>query len=94
MKQPPQDWNNLLKSSEAGNILKNKDALINLSQSVDAQKFISLLNKQSGGNLQEITQKAKNGDISDLSSLLNELTKDPEGAKVMSDLSEKFPKSE
>jgi hypothetical protein len=92
MKQLPKDLEQLMNSPEAVNLLKNKDAIMALSNSPDAQKFMQLLNQSSGGNLQAAADAAMKGDASLLSKLVNEVTQSPEGAKAVSNLSKSIPK--
>lgn len=92
MKQLPKDLEQMLNSPEAANLLKNKEAIMALSNSPDAQKFIQLLKKTSGGTLQAAADAAMKGDPSQLSKLVNEVTQSPEGAKAVSNLSQNIPK--
>lgn len=90
MKQFPDDMNQLMNSPEALKLLKNKEALMALSQSKEVQKMMQILTEKSGGNLQSVAEAAMNGDPSKLSSLLNEATQNPEVAKTMSNLNKNF----
>jgi ubiquinone biosynthesis protein Coq4 len=92
MKQLPKDLEEMLNSPEAANLLKNKEAILSLSNSPDAQKFMQLLKQTSGGTLQSAADAAMKGDPSALSKLVNEVTKTPEGAKAVTNLSQNLPK--
>ena len=92
MKQLPKDLEQIMNSPEAMKLLKNKEALMALSNSPEAQKFIQILKQKSGGNLQEAAEAAMKGDPSQLSKLVNEVTQNPEGAKAVSSLSRNLPK--
>lgn len=92
MSQFPQDLNQLMGSPEAAKLLKNKDALMALSKSPDVQKFMQMLTEKSGGNLQAVAQAAMQGDSSQLSKLVNEVTKNPEAAKTVNHLKNNLPK--
>jgi hypothetical protein len=92
MKQLPKDLEQMLNSPEAGKLLKNKEAILALSNSQDAQKLIQLLTQTSGGTLQAAADAAMKGDPSQLSRLVNEVTKSPEGAKAVSNLTQNLPK--
>lgn len=92
MKEPPKNINQIMNSPEAANLLKNKEAILALSQSADAQKFIQLLKQTSGGELQAAAEAAMKGDASKLSQLVNHVSENPEGAKVISNLNRNIPK--
>lgn len=92
MKQVPNNFEQLLSSPEAANLLKNKDALQNLSTSPEAQKLIQMLSQKSGGNLQSATDAAMKGDPSLLGKLLSEATKNPEIAQTIQNLSKNLPR--
>jgi len=91
MKQFPQEIEQIINSPEATKLLKNKDALMALSNSPDVQKFMQLLKEKSGGNLQAVAEAAMKGDPSQLSRLINEVTQNPEAAKAVSNLSRNLP---
>lgn len=92
MKQLPKDLDEMFNSPEAANLLKNKEALLNLCNSQDAQQLIQLLKQTSGGSLQSAADAAMKGDPSELSKLVNDLTQTPEGAKAVSNLSRNLPR--
>jgi len=92
MKQAPQNFEQLLNSPEAANLLKNKDALRNLSTTPEAQKLIQALSQQSGGNLQSATDAAMKGDPSLLGKILSDATKNPEIAQTIQNLSKNLPR--
>lgn len=92
MKEIPNNLEQMLNSPEAANLLKNKEAILALSNSPDAQKLIQLLKQTSGETLQAAADAAMQGDPSKLSKLVNEVTKNPEGSKALSNLSQNIPK--
>lgn len=92
MKQFPDEINQIMNSPEALKLLKNKDALMAISQSPEVQKMMQILTEKSGGNLQSAAEAAMQGDPSKLSRLVSEATKNPEVAKTMSNLNKNFPK--
>lgn len=92
MKPFPNDMDKLIKSPEAAKLLENKDALMALSKSPEIQQFMKMLSEKSGGNLQGVAEAAMKGDASQLSKLVNEVSKNPEAAKTVSNLSKNFPK--
>jgi len=92
MKQVPNNFEQLLSSPEAANLLKNKDALQNLSNSPEAQKLIQILSQKSDGNLQSATNAAMRGDPSQLGKILSEATKNPEIAQAIQNLSKNLPR--
>ncbi len=92
MKPFPDNMEQLIKSPEAAKLLENKDALMSLSKSPEIQQFMKMLSDKSGGNLQGMAEAAMKGDASQLSKLVNEVSKNPDVAKTMSNLNKKFPK--
>lgn len=92
MKQFPEEIEQIINSPEAAKLLKNKDALMALSNSPEVQHIMHLLKEKSGGNLQAVAEAAMKGDPSQLSRLVNEVTQNPEAAKAVSNLSRNLPK--
>lgn len=92
MKQIPKNFEQLISSPEAANLLKNKDVLQSLSTSPEAQKLIQMLSQKSNGNLQSATDAAMKGDPSQLGKILGEATKNPEIAQTIQNLSKNLPR--
>ena len=90
MKPFPDDMNQLLNSPEALKLLKNKEALMAISQSPEVQRMMQILTEKSGGDLQSVAEAAMHGDPSKLSRLVSDATQNPEVAKTMSNLSKNF----
>lgn len=61
---------------------KNRDAISQLAQSSDAQKLMTLLNRQSG-HVQEAARQAAAGDPSQLMTIMNQLMHSKEGAELV-----------
>ena len=73
------------KTYELINKFKNNRALAeNLLQSQDGQKLLSLLTGRDGGSsLEHATQQAAAGNTSELTQMLSNLMRSPEGAALM-----------
>ena len=77
---------------EAAGLLKNKQAVTNLLASQDTKRLMSMLEQQSGGNLQQMAQAALKGDPSQLMELMNRVTSSQEGAQTVERITQKVPK--
>lgn len=92
MKLPNRGMDDMLRNSPASDLLKNKGAIQSLANSPDAKKFMELLRGQNGAELQSAANAAMKGDPAKLNKLLQDLVKNPEGAKAVENLSQKLPK--
>lgn len=81
-----QELEQMMKSPQAAKILQNKDSLMALANSPDAQKFMQLLKQKSGSELEAAANAAMKGDPAKLAALVNDLSKNPEGARVVQNL--------
>ena len=62
-------------------LVKNRGAILQLAQSSDAQKLMTML--QQRGGVQEAAQAAAEGDPSQLMSMMNQLMNTKEGAELL-----------
>lgn len=89
-KQP--DLSAFANTPEAASLLKNKKMVSELLASQDTKQLMSMLERQSGGNLQQLAQAALKGDPSGLMSLMNQVTASREGAQVVERITQSVPK--
>lgn len=80
----------LLQEGPAAEIFKDKDTLKNLAGSKEARSLIDLLQKDSGGNLQQAAKRAMTGDTSDLVSIMERVMNTPEGAQAAKEIEKKI----
>ncbi len=92
MKLPKQAMDDMMKNSPAADLLKNKKTIQSLANSPDAKKFMEVLRSQNGADLQSAASAAMKGDTTQLNHLLQDLMKNPEGAKAVQNLSQNLPK--
>lgn len=86
----PQDFD-LLHAPEAAALLKNKAALQTILSSPETRKLMSALSRQNGSHLKDAAQKAKQGDLSSLSAMVNQLASSAEGSQLIEKLQSSFP---
>ena len=92
MKKQQPDLSQVMSSSQAANLLKNKQAVQALLQSGEAKRLMELLNRSAGGGLKDAAQSAMKGDSTRLTQLVEGLMKDPEAAKMVEQLNKNIPK--
>ena len=80
------NMNDLMKSPQAAQLLKNRTAVENLAKAPETQHLMNLLNQIAGGGLKSAAEAAMKGDTSQLMGLMDRLMKDPNGAKVVEQL--------
>ena len=80
------NMNDLMKSPQAAQLLKNRTAVENLAKAPETQHLMNLLNQSAGGGLKSAAEAAMKGDTSQLMGLMDLLMKDPHGAKVVEQL--------
>lgn len=90
MNQNKSDFNEVLTSPQAANLLKNKQVMENLMKSEEAQRLMELLNQNAGSGLKDAAQSAMKGDTAQLMGLVQNLMKDPKNAKLVEDLNRKI----
>ncbi len=78
--------NDILKSPQAAQLLKNKDQVMKMMNSPDARKLMELLQQNGGAGLQGAADAALKGDPSKLMGMVQQLMHSPEGAKTVEKL--------
>ena len=86
------DLDAMLKSPQAAALLKNKDAVQQMAQSQEAQALLQMLDAKSSHGLQEAAQRAEHGDPKALFSLMQQVMKSPEGAKLIERINKTIPR--
>ena len=82
----------MLKSPQAAALLKNKEAVAQMAHSQDARSLLQLLDAQSGHGLQVAAERAERGDPKELFSLMQQVMKSPEGAKLVERIQKNIPR--
>lgn len=90
MNQSQPDLNQVLRSSQAAELLKNRQALESLLRSDEARRLLDSLNQNSGGGLKNAAQAAMKGDGTQLMGLVQGLMNDPKSARLVQDLNAKL----
>ncbi|MPM58474.1 hypothetical protein SDC9_105305 [bioreactor metagenome] len=80
----------LLQEGPATELMRDKEALKNLTGSPEAKALINLLQKNSGDSLQQAAKRAMQGDTSDLFSIMERVMSTPEGAKAAKEIEKKI----
>lgn len=84
--------NDIFKSPQAAQLLKNKDQVMRLMNSPDAQRLMQLLQQSGGAGLQGAADAALQGDPSQLMGMVQQLMHSPEGAKTVENLNRNLTK--
>lgn len=90
MNQSQPDLNEVLRSPQAAELLKNRQALESLLRSDEARRLLDSLNQNSGGGLKNAAQAAIKGDGTQLMGLVRGLMNDPKSARLVQDLNAKL----
>lgn len=90
MNQSQPDLNEVLRSPQAAELLKNRQALESLLRSDEARRLLDSLNQNSGGGLKNAAQAAMKGDGTQLMGLVQGLMNDPKSARLVQDLNTKL----
>lgn len=77
---------------KAAKLLGDENALKALLQSQEAQTLAGMFQKLGGDGLRQAAQSAAAGDPAALQSILEQVMKDPAGAKAVENISKKAPK--
>lgn len=85
MNQEANEVERLLNSPDAAQLLREKDALRQLATAPETQRLMALL-QASGANVQGAADAAIRGDTERLKRLLSEVSRSPEGARVVEGL--------
>lgn len=92
MSQSNSNLDDLMKSPQAAGLLKNKDAVMGLMKSPDAQKLMQMLNQSGGDGLKSAANSAIKGDASQLMGMLQKLMSSKEGADIVNRINNAMPK--
>ena len=82
----------LSSNPQAKQLLENQKAIRQMLANPETHKVLQSLQKKNVGRLQAAAQSALQGDTSALSSVLQELSSDPQAAKAMEQLNKTFNK--
>ena len=87
--QPKLD--DLMKTPQAADLLKNKDAVMGLMGSPDAQKLMEMLNQKGGTGLKSAADAAMKGDAGELMALVQGVMQSKEGAELIQRINKSIP---
>lgn len=82
----------LKKDPQAAQLLNNPKTLKSLLSAPETQALVNLLNKQSGGGLQNAAQAAAQGKPDALIGILNQVMQSTQGAETIAELQKKAQK--
>jgi len=81
------DFNELLHSEQAGKLMGDKAAVESLQKAPQTQKLLSMLSKSVGGDLEGAADAAVKGDAAKLMGAMTKLLNDPEGKRLVEEIS-------
>lgn len=81
------DFKNLLHSEQASKLMKDKQTLDAIQRAPETQKLLSMLSQNAGGDLEGAANAAANGDAAKLMGAMSKLLSDPEGKKLVEQIS-------
>ena len=77
------NMNDLMKSPQAAQLLKNRTAVENLAKAPETQHLMNLLNQSAGGGLKSAAEAAMKADTTQLIAIMYSRINDPNGAKLV-----------
>ncbi len=80
----------LLQSPHGKRLAENSRHLEHLAKAPETQKLFAMLGAQTGGSLEKAAENAANGDTAQLVKAIQNLIKDPEGARLIQQVKEKL----
>lgn len=83
MSQQKHNLDEMLNAPQNAQLLKDKNAIMELANSSEAKKLMELLNQTGGDKLQAAAQAALEGDASVLMELMGRVMRNPEGVKAV-----------
>ena len=86
------DFNDILKSEQAAKLIGDKSTLDALQKAPQTQKLLSMLAQNAGGDLEGAASAATKGDAARLMGAMQKLLKDPEGVKLVEQISNSIKK--
>lgn len=81
------DFNALLHSEQAEKLMQNKSAVETIQKAPQTQKLLSMLTQNAGGDLEGAADAAAKGDAAKLMGAMNKLLNDPEGKRLVEEIS-------
>ena len=81
------DLSDLLHSDEAARLMGSKGALDTIQKAPETQKLLQMLSKNTGGDLESAANAAARGDTAQLMGAMSALLNDPEGKKLLAQIS-------
>lgn len=82
------DNNDMMKQLQA-----NKGALLQLMNSPDGKRLVQMLSQQAGsGNLKRAAGAAAKGDTRDITQIIQDLVRTPEGAQIVERINQSMEK--
>lgn len=86
------DFKNIFKSEQASKLMGDKGTLDALQKAPQTQKLLSMLAQNAGGDLEGAADAATKGDTARLMEAMQKLLKDPEGIKLVEQISSNIKK--
>lgn len=86
------DLKDLLHSEEAAKLMGNKDALNAIQKAPETRQLLQMLSRNAGGDLEGAANAAAQGDSAALMRAMSALLNDPEGKKLLSQISKTMGK--
>jgi len=82
--------NELFKSDQAKKILNNRDTIQNLQKAPEAKRLMEIIQQQSGGDFDQLSNYVSSGDTGPLMKTIQTLMNDPESQKLLETISKKL----
>ena len=81
------DLKELLNSRQAAKLMHDKGAVDTIQKAPQTQKLLSMLAKNTGGDLEGAADAAAKGDAAKLMGAMTKLLNDPEGKRLVEEIS-------
>lgn len=82
--------NDLLRNPQAETLMGNREQLGHLMDAPETQKLFAMLNKNTGGGLDQAAEKAAKGDTAQLMDAIRQLMQDPNAAPLIQQMKAKL----
>jgi DNA-binding GntR family transcriptional regulator len=89
----PQTPNDLLSSPEGERLTRDPAALKALLSAPETRQLLTLLQRQNGGALQQAAQQARQGDLTQISAMLQGLSATKDGSDALQRMEQKLHSS-
>ena len=83
-------FNSFLKDPQAAKLMGDSTKLEQLKGAPETQKIFAMLNRSTGGNLEQAAGDAANGDSEQLIAAIRQLLSDPEGAQLIQKMKDRL----